>query len=493
MRRLTGADAHFLLLETRVQHLHTLKIFVVEGSSASGVAPHVLLREQLARIVPHLGPYRWRLVRVPLGLGLPFWATTQHIDLDYHIRRLAVPAPGGPREFCEVASAIASFPLERDRPLWQIWIVEGLEHGRIAYVMKIHHAIGDGTASAQLAADTVAALATNPATVGDPDAAEPLPPRLWLLAQAVADGGRRLVRLPALIGRSLRVLAIGAARRRAGLAHPPRAYASPPTRFNNRLTPHRWYANITVPLADMKLVKEAFGVTLNDVLVALTSSAVRGYLADHDELPAESLTASIPVSIRAPEDPDRYGNRLASWYVQLATDVADPVERLRAVARNTATARTTLQAKDLALQSDWQEQWLSWVLFMGPLLRLMRRFRKRPVYYVIISNVRGPSAAFDHQGARVVSIQSMGPLQADMGLNVTAWSYVDQFSIGVVACHEHVPDIWNLAERFPAALEELKAAAILRRDPAAARESHALPSACNAQLSSANISSSSVA
>jgi len=463
MRRLTGADAHFLLLETRVQHLHTLKIFVVEGSSASDVPSHVLLREQLARIVPQLGPYRWRLVRVPFGLGLPYWATTDRVDLDYHIRRLAVPAPGGPREFCEVASAVASFPLERDRPLWQIWIVEGLEHGRVAYVMKIHHAIGDGTASAKLAADTVAALATTPTTVAEPEPADALPSRLWLLAEAVADGIRRFIRLPALIWRSLRVLAIGAARRRAGLAHPPRAYASPPTRFNNRLTPHRWYANVIVPLDDVKLVKDAFGVTLNDVLVALTASAVRGYLADRDELPSESLTASIPVSIRDADDPTRYGNRLASWYVHLATDVADPVERLHAVARNTATARATLQAKDLALQSDWQEQWLPWVLFMGSLLRLMRRFRNRPVYNCIVSNVRGPSERFDHQGARVVSIQSMGPLQADMGLNVTAWSYVDQFSIGVVACHEHVPDIWNLANRFPSALEELKAAALAHR------------------------------
>jgi WS/DGAT/MGAT family acyltransferase len=463
MRRLTGADAHFLLLETRVQHLHTLKIFVVEGSSASDVAPHVLLREQLARIVPQLGPYRWRLVRVPFGLGLPLFATTDQIDLDYHIRRLAVPAPGGPREFCEVASAIASFPLERDRPLWQIWIVEGLEHGRVAYVMKIHHAIGDGMASAQLAADTVAALATTPAAVAEPEPADVMPPRLWLLAEAIADGAGRLTRLPTLVWRSLRVVAIGATRRRAGLSHPPRAYASPCTRFNNRLTPHRWYANVIVRLADMKLVKDTFGVTLNDVLVALTSSAVRGYLADRDELPSESLTASIPVSIRAAEEPSRYGNRLASWYVYLATDVADPVARLQAVARNTATARATLRAKDLALQSDWQEQWLLWALFMGPLLRLMRRSRNRPVYNLIVSNVRGPSAAIAHQGARVVSIQSMGPLQGDMGLNVTAWSYVDQFSIGVVACHEHVPDIWDLAERIPSALEELKAAAFAQR------------------------------
>src|SRR5215831_984404 len=166
MKRLAGADAHFLLLETRVQHLHTLKIFVVEGSSADVPQAHLRVRRQLEQIVPQIEPYRWKLLRVPFGLGLPLWVDAPEIDLDYHIRRMAVPAPGSPREFCEVVSYIASFPLERDRPLWQMWIVEGLEGGRVAYVMKIHHAVADGAASARLAQETTQALARMPSSPG---------------------------------------------------------------------------------------------------------------------------------------------------------------------------------------------------------------------------------------------------------------------------------------------------------------------------------------
>ncbi len=475
MRRLSGADAYFVYQETRAQLLHTLKIFIVDHSGSPHAQDYARVYEQMDRVVRHVAPYRWRMLRIPLGLGLPLWYDDPNLDLDYHLRRAAVPAPGGPREFAEVLSIIASFPLEHDRPLWQLWVVEGLEHGHVAFVMKIHHALADGGSSAQLLVESTS-VAESPSECGawPTPVAEPIPSKRQLLSEGLRTGLQLAANLPSLLSRTLRTLNIILQRRRLGIPQPPRPYSSPPTRFNRPLTPHRWYACVSVPLADVLFVKNALQVSVNDVLLGLTSSAVRSYLQAHGELPAEALTASVPVSIRRPEETQDYGNRLASWYVGLATDVSDPLERLRSVARNTRIAKENLLATDPALQHDWMDQWLLWNFFWRRLNSGMRKFGKHPVFNMIVANVRGPAQAIVYEGSRLVAIQSMGPLMGDMGLNVTAWSYADQFSIGIVACREHVPDIWDLAERFPVALQELCAAirsAEASSDPGVARAS----------------------
>ena len=475
MRRLSGADAYFLYQETRAQLLHTLKIFIVDHSGSPHPQDYARVYEQMERVVRHVAPYRWRMLRIPLGLGLPFWYDDPDIDLDYHLRRAAVPAPGGPREFAEVLSIIASFPLEHDRPLWQLWVVEGLEHGHVAFVMKIHHALADGGSSAQLLVEStsVAEWPSNRDEWPTP-VPEPLPSKQQLLNDALRTGLRLTAKLPSLLSRTLRSLRIMLQRRRLGMAQPPRPYSSPPTRFNRALTPHRWYACVSVALRDVMFVKDSLQVSVNDVLLGLTSSALRAYLQAHGELPMETLTASIPVSIRRPEEMQDYGNRLASWYVRLATDVSDPIERLRAIAESTRVAKDNLQATDAALQHDWMDQWLLWNFFWRRLTSAMRKLGKHPVFNLIVANVRGPAQPIVYEGSRLVAIQSMGPLMGDMGLNVTAWSYADQLSIGIVACREHVPDIWDLAERFPVALQELCAA--IRRAESSDRPGAALAS-----------------
>jgi len=459
MRRFSGADAYFVYQETQAQLLHTLKIFVVDHTGSPHPQDYARVYEQMERIVRHVAPYRWRMLRIPFGLGLPLWYDDPNIDLDYHLRRAAVPTPGGPREFAEVLSIIASFPLEHDRPLWQLWVVEGLEHGHVAFVMKIHHALADGSSSAQLLIESTS-VAESPSEPGTWPVlvAAPVPSKRQLLSDALRSGVQLTAQLPSLLSRTLRMLNIMLQRRRLGVPHPPRPYSSPLTRFNRPLTPHRWYACVTVPLADVLFVKDTLQVSVNDVLLTLTSSAVRSYLQAHGELPEETLTASVPVSIRRPEETQHYGNRLASWYVGLATDVSDPIERLRRVALNTKIAKENLQVTDAALQHDWMDQWLLWNFFWRRLTSAMRKFGKHPVFNMIVANVRGPAQSIVYEGSRLVAIHSMGPLMGDMGLNVTAWSYADQFSIGIVACREHVPDIWDLAERFPVALQELCAA-----------------------------------
>lgn len=473
MRQLAGADAQFLYSETRTQHYHTIKVMVVDPTKSRAALDFDSFKAQFGRDSAIVPVFHWRMVPAPLGLAHPSWSWQRELDLDYHIRRAAVPSPGGNREFCEVVSEIASTGLERDRPLFQIWWVEGLEGGRLAYVTKLHHAVADGSSSAQLLID---------ATQEEPDGEvavpalrgegpEPLPAYRQRLAAALRYDWELARGLPRFLGRLLRFVAIGTGRAMAGKGRPAGPFQAPMTRFNQKLTPHRWFANVDVSLDDLKRVGRGFGCTINDVFVAISAGAIRRYLELRDELPEESLTATIPVSIRTPEQQRTYGNRLSSWFVAIATDVEDPVERLRVIARNTRAARESWEAKDPELQHDAMEYGWLYRGWQRVTTLLARRFSGRPAYSAILSNVRGPDRPVFSNAAPVVALRSMGPLSEDLGLNITGWSYAGTMSIGVVACREHVPDIWELADRLPEALHELVRAADKQEssDPGATR------------------------
>lgn len=464
MRKLSGADAHFLSEETRTQHSHTIKVQIVDPSTAHTPLDFAAFKLGFQEGLSVIPPFQWRLVSMPFKIALPRWYYDPNLDLDYHLRRAAVPSPGGEREFAEVISEIASTGLERDRPLWQVWFVEGLQHGYVAYVTKLHHAVADGTSSAQILLD--AFQETQEASVRRPPhespVPEPIPPRWRLFFEGLLELLALIGGLPRLAWRGLRAWRIRRRRLREGADRSAPPFSGPATRFNRTLTPHRWFANVDVSLADMRLVKDAFGGTLNDVFVAVCAGGIRRYLELHGELPRRSLTAIVPVSIRKPEEMRTYGNRLANWHVSLATEIADPVERLRAIQRSTRAARESLAAGDPELLQDFMSYWWLYDLVVNKLTRLVRRVTGRPTFNVILSNVRGPTKPMYVEGSRLVALRSMGPIVNDLGLNVTAWSYVDTMSIGVVACREHVPDIWTLAEQFAPALAELKHAAPLR-------------------------------
>jgi WS/DGAT/MGAT family acyltransferase len=208
----------------------------------------------------------------------------------------------------------------------------------------------------------------------------------------------------------------------------------------------------------MRQVKDTLGGTLNDVYVAICAGAVRRYLEARGELPREPLTASIPVTIRKPEEARSYGNRTASWQVALATDLSDARARYEAICRNNRHAREAHDAKDRQLVADWMDYWWGFRAFQG-LQWLGRLLTKRPAFHLILSNVRGPNAPLYSNGAKVVALRSMGPLLDGAALNFTGWSYVDTMSVGIVACREHVPDVWDLADGVAHSLRELVEAA----------------------------------
>jgi WS/DGAT/MGAT family acyltransferase len=467
VRRLSGADSQFLRRETLTEHQHTIKVTVLDPSTAYAPVTYDALRDKIRDVVPMLPPFRWRLVEPPLQLGLPWWADDTDLDVDYHVRRMAAPSPGGPRELSEVISIIASTGLARDRPLWQMWFVEGIADERVAIVIKVHHSLADGMASAKLLADIMTTSAgSSPFPPADRAEPESIPSRAQLLRDGVVEQARLLWALPALVRRTVRSIRYNFGRRRSDEAYHARAFDAPKVRFNEPLTPYRSFAYVTLDLTAMKQVKNALGGTLNDVFLALCSGAVRRYLAGRDELPDTTLTATVPVSIRRPEENDDYGNRVNSWFVRLRTELSDPVARYRAIHRETTLAKEIHAERDTELMWDWQAYWAPFRLVTIDLLGLGQRFQPESAAYTLVAaNVPGPREPLYSHGAGLEELISVGPLLKGMGLNFTGWSYVDRLTIGVLVCPERVPDVWTLAEGLEASLDELVTRADRGADP----------------------------
>jgi diacylglycerol O-acyltransferase / wax synthase len=465
MRQLSGLDAMHVLEERPAQHMHTMKIVLLDPSASTVPVTYEDVRAWAGRRLAHIPPLRWRLVKIPMRLGRPVWVDAPNLDLDYHIRRLDIGLggdrydPGGPEALDAAISDLASVPLDRSKPLWQLTVVEGLEDGRVALVLKLHHAVADGAASVRILEDMFGTSEIPaPGERTAPLPAERMPSATERMLFAVRANLALTVGLPSVARRTFVALRAGRRRRRAGSTALTRPLSGPPTCFNLPLTANRIYVNVTVPLADLKSIKESLGGTVNDVYLAICGGALRRYLDEHGEVPENPLTATAPVSIRREDELNPYGNRTSYWYVSLATDLADPVARLAAVRDSTAAARSWAR-DDRDLFADWQDFYGIYHLISVTLLHLTERLARRPVFNAIVSNIRGPRHLSFH-GADVVAVRSMGPLVGAQGVNLTAWSYGDDLSIGLHACREHVPDLRRLGDHIVDELAALKKAAM---------------------------------
>ncbi len=466
VRRLSGSDSMFIFSENRNRHQHTLKIAVIDPCGADVLVTYDSLRDQIREALPLLEPFRWRLVRVPFDLGHPFWVNAPLLDLDYHIQRVAVSAPGGPRELAEVISEIASVGLERDRPLWQVWFVDGIADGHVAYVTKVHHSLADGMASERLLADAFGERPEDtPMGSTEPLETERIPGRWHLVWIGLIDVAKMVAALPALLVRTARALKRSRRHMRRQNEVPVKPFAGPHTRFDDALTPNRWLAYETFDLAAIKFVAKTFGAGVNDVVVAMAAGALRNYLMARGELPEKSLTAAIPVSVRAPDEERAWGNHTTTWYVTLATSVQNPTERFQTIMRSTNAARREMEASDAQLQSAWAEYWRLFRLVTFGVPKIARPFIRRPSYNAIVSSVPGPKVPLYRHGARLVHMISMGPLVEGIGINFTGWSYAGEMTIAVMACRERAPDIWDLSTALQLSLKELTdAAEVLQRE-----------------------------
>lgn len=462
MRRLTGEDNSFLAWEDSKQPQHTVKAVVLDAHRGQAPITFGAVAAAIPGLADRVEPLQWQLLLPRLRFGRPWWVSRPQLDLEYHLQYTTAAAPGGDRELAAVIAAICADRLDRHRPAWQLWYVDALADGRIALVWKIHHAVADGTASLRLlesifSDDADAALPTS-AAAASTNQRRPAP---WIwFPLLVRHQYAAIAEFPRLVARTARVTRTMLRRHRAGKPGYAAAFSAPGARFNAPLSANRRFAYRHCDLAAIKQVAKVFGVTVNDVFLAVCSGALRQYLDRHNELPGEPLTAVVPVSKR-PTVGDEWGNRVARWNIALPTDIADPAERLEAVAVATRTARDVQTERDLWLQHDWMGYWPLFWFYSRALPLIAERTTHRPTFSLIASNMRGPRPLF-FGGAPIEKLISSGPLVFPMGLNLTGWSYNDQLTISVLACAEHVGDAWQIADGLPDALAPLVDAASAR-------------------------------
>jgi WS/DGAT/MGAT family acyltransferase len=459
MRQLSGVDALHVLEETEQQHMHTIKIALV-GAREDGPVPVAEIRTWARERLPLIPPLRWRVHKIPLGLGRPVFVDLGPIDVEPLIRVESVPAPGDEREFDELVSDIASIQLPRDRPLWELTIVTGRADGAQALVFKLHHSIMDGLASVrffELAFDHEDAGDAPPRVHSSvPAHPEPAPSPLALVRTALGSQVTLYSQLPRVVRRTVASITDNRTRKRSGAPAVVNPLTGPTTRFNRWPLSERVYRDVTVPQADIKQLRVATGATINEIFVTLCGGALRRYFEDHGETPDGCLNCAQPVSLRKPEEMDDFGNRTSYWYVSLGTDIADPLERLAHVKASLDAAREWAKG-DVELFSVWQDYYLLFGVVTLKLLTLMERVTKRPAFNAVVSNVKGPRP-LTLAGAPVVAVRSMGPITRSLGINFTVWTYRDDFSIGIHSCRDFLPDPDVFAGYFAAELAGLRAA-----------------------------------
>ena len=457
MRRLKGEDNSFLAWESATQPQHTIKAVVLDPRQGFEPLTFEAVKAAVPGLVDRVEPLQWQLLMPRLGFGRPWWIARPQLDIGYHVKRTTAAAPGGDRELAAAIGAIFEAELDRSRPPWQVWYVDGLADGRVALVLKIHHAVADGSASLRLLEQI---YSTDPQTPLPKLRRTPMPnerrpaPWIWLplvLRHQIAAA----VRFPSIIARTARVTGTIRRRQKAGKPGYAKAFAAPPAPFNEPLTANRRFAYRSCDMQAIKTVAKAFGVTVNDVFLSMCSGALREFLNQNAELGDEALTAVVPVSMRPPGVEVEWGNQVARWNVDFATNLADPVERLRAIAGATRTAREVQAERDAWLQHDWMEYWPLFWLYSRVLPILGARLRRRPMFSLIASNMRGPQRRLYWGGAPIEKLISSGPLVFPMGLNFTGWSYGDQMTIGVLTCGDQVPNPFEIADGLPKALAEL--------------------------------------
>jgi WS/DGAT/MGAT family acyltransferase len=413
--------------------------------------------------------FQRRLVEVPMRLGFPVWVDDPEFDIDNHLRRAALPSPGGMRELGDFAADVISRQLHRDRPLWEMWIVEGVEDGKIALVAKMHHSTIDGVSGAELLGvlfDMEPDPAPAPArTERQLDSRIPSGPEL--VSQALMADVVRPFDLPGMMFRGIRSL-FDVRRITKGLsAKTALPLTAPRTSINAAVHARRRVAFAAASLADAKALKNAMGTTVNDVVLAMCAGALRTYLQAGDELPDIPLVSVVPVSVTPDVAELKGSNKVSAMFVQLPTDLEDPLERLRAIHEATKGAKEVHKALGATTLQNWAEHATPNVFAVAARLYTGMKLadRHRPVANMVISNVPGPDFPLYLGGSQLLGMFPLGPVMDGMGLNITIMSYMGVLYWGLASDARAVPRLWDIAAAIPHALTELMEAAGLESQP----------------------------
>lgn len=472
VKQLTGLDASFLYMETPNTYGHVNGLAIYERPS-DDFDPYQEVYQRFDALLGRLEPMRRRLVQVPFNLDHPYWIDDPDFDLDYHVRHIGLAPPGGADQLAEQVARIVGRRMDRSRPLWEAYVIEGLSDGRWAMLTKTHHATIDGAAGVLLLG-----------MITEPSPDTPMPERVEWVGEAVPSdrelleltmrnlalnpvkGMRLSLRMVRNVAEAagvdsvsgiasqardlLKKVALGGSTDTPG----PVSRASiplspaPATPFNRAISPHRRFAMRSTALGNIKALKEASGCTVNDVVMAICAGALREYLIRHDALPDAPLRAMVPVSIRTGEEADPWTNRVGAIIAELPTNCADPLERLHRCHEAMKEAKRqmdVLPAEDIAELAQ-----VAPPLAATAAMRLQSRLRLAdrmtlPVN-VVISNVPGPRHALYFAGAKMTNYIPVSTIADDMGLNITVHSYLDKLDFGLIADRELVPDLWDLVD-----------------------------------------------
>lgn len=462
VKRLNGVDAMMLYSETPEIHMHTLKIGVLDVSEVEGY-DFDLFRSIAGPRLHALAPLRYQLVDIPLRLHHPMWVQNAEIDLDYHLRRAQVAAPGGRRELDQLIGEIAGTPLDRGHPLWEMYIAEGLADNRIAIIQKVHHVLADGVASANQMAMV---LQSNQPEVGgqlEAAAADSRAPMNLMIAAGL-DHIRLVRRLPRLIGETASGVGKVHKRTKERGSQPDlaRNFDPPETFINHVVTPGRRFATAPLALADVKQTAKHLGVTLNDIVLATAAGALRQLLLRYDGKADSPLIAGVPVSVNT--SPERLmGNEFTYMTPSLPAHIEDPIQRVRLTATSTAIAKENHHLLGPTLIPNWLA-YLPAATTPGIFRSQARRVESATVMNLTISNVPGPRERGCIEGATVEEIYSVGPIVAGSGMNITVWSYVDQLAISVLTDDRTLTDPHEATDALIESFVEIREAAGLPGD-----------------------------
>src|SRR4051794_30776926 len=484
LRQLTSLDAQFLALETPRQAGHVAGLAILDPSTAPGGTLALAdLQHLLAERLPLLPPLRWRLAEVPLGLDYPYWVDDADFDLEYHVRELGLPAPGTDAQLAEQVARITSRPLDRARPLWELYLIHGLESGYTAMLTKIHHALIDGLSGAEIMG-LLLDLAPEGRELPEPDessngTAGTPPGQLEMLGRGLIGVPRyplRAVRalprtlpnveeVPAIFGGIPGAGTVGRISSRlqqalGGTPALPRPnIAAPKTSFNGRVSAHRRFTFGEMDLEQVKEVKHAYGCTVNDVIVSICAGAVRRWLVEHDELPEVPLVAQIPVSVRGQDQMGTFGNRILLMSAPLHTEIEDPEQRLRTTHESLKQMKDTHKALPAQLLQD-ATQFIPPAVFnrAARLTFSLSTGVARPTWNLVISNVPGPQFPLYCAGAELKANYPVSVITDGMGLNITVMSYNGHLDWGIVADREQMQDVWCLLDWLNEGLDALKPA-----------------------------------
>jgi diacylglycerol O-acyltransferase / wax synthase len=454
--RLTGLDSSFLHLERGAAHMHVASTTLFEGPAPryDELRDHI---ESRLHLVPR---FRQKLRFIPLGQGRPRWVDDPQFNLTYHIRHTALPEPGSEEQLLTLAARIFSQRLDRSKPLWEMWLVEGLEGGRFALVTKSHHCLVDGVSGVDI---TAVLFDTEPEPESVPQA-EPWTPRpepsgAELLAESLVErattpaemvrGARAAVRAPRRAARAaIDVLEAAGAFARTGVAAP----ASP---FNVAIGPYRRFATVRADLATFKTIKNELGGTVNDVVLAVVSGALGRYLRSRGHSTHDlELRAMVPISVRTADEHGALGNRVSSFMAPLPVWSEDPVERLRLVSETMGDLKQSKQAVGASIITQLSDFAPTTLAGQAARLQPAQRF-----FNLVVTNVPGPQFPLYLLGHRLEAIFPMVPLARRQAVCFGIMSYDGQVNFGLIGDYDAMPDLDALGADLTASIDELAGAA----------------------------------